>query len=142
MLAVVLIRGTINTRPQVRETLRRLNLTRKNAVVFIEDTPQNRGMLRVVAGYVAFGAVSDETVKQVVEARGEEPKVRPARMPGEKPRPATGCQGTVSGKLVRLPIRLAPPKGGFERGGIKKAHANGGVLGERESMDALLTRMI
>lgn len=142
MLAVLLIRGVINTRPEVRETLKRLNLTRKNAVVFVEDTPQTRGMLRLVSGYVAFGAVTDETVKAVIAKRGEQPKVRPARKPGEKPKRSAGRAGTVAGTLVNLPIRLQPPRGGYERGGIKKAHALGGALGERDSMDALLARMI
>lgn len=142
MLAVMLIRGTISTRPQVRETLKRLNLTRKNAVVFIEDTPQTRGMLHVVNDYVTFGEASEAVIAKVVEARGEQPKMRAPRVPGDKPKPATGRQGTIAGKSVRLPIRLSPPRGGFERGGIKKSVGNGGALGERKNMDDLLTRMI
>ena len=142
MIGIVLVRGTIGTRPEVRETLKRLNLTRKNGVVFVEDTPQTRGMLRVVKDYVTYGAVKDETVTAVIEARGETPAMRASRVPGRDPRPASGRQGTIAGTSVRLPIRLNPPRKGFERGGIKKPFSIGGVLGERTTMDELLMRMI
>ena len=141
MLAAVLIRGTISTRPEVRETLKRLNLTRKNSVVFVEDTPQVRGMLQVVKDYIAYGPVSDETVKAVVDARGEEPAQRPARSPKGEPS-TSGPHRVIASKDVQLPIRLSPPRGGYERGGIKQPFTLGGALGERPAMDALITRMI
>ena len=141
MIGIVLIRGTIGTRPDVRETLKRLNLTRKNSVVFVEDVPHVRGMIRVVKDYVTYGTVTDETVKAVLEARGETPAVRTPRVPGR-----TGTtnvrSGTVLGTEVRLPIRLSPPRKGFERKGIKQPFSHGGALGERTNMDELLTRMI
>jgi large subunit ribosomal protein L30 len=142
MIGIVLVRGTIGTRPEVRETLKRLNLTRKNSVVFVEDTPQTRGMIHIVKDYVTFGAVSDETVKAVIEARAETPAMRASRVPGREARPASGRQGTVLGSTVKLPIRLSPPRKGFERGGIKKPFSQGGALAERTNMDELLMRMV
>ena len=141
MLAVILVRGTIGTRPEVRETLKRLNLNRKNSVVFFEDTPQTRGMLRVVKDYITFGTVSEDTVRAVVEARGEAPATRVPRVPGGTPK-HDGAHTTLASKSIRLPVRLNPPRGGYERGGIKKPFTLGGVLGERTNMDALLMRMI
>lgn len=141
MLAIILVRGTIGTRPEMRETLKRLNLTRKNSVVFVEDTPQIRGMLFRVKDYVTYGAVSDETVSAVVEARGEAPSVRPSRVPGGKPQ-VHGAHRVIASKDVKLPIRLNPPRKGYERGGIKKPFTLGGALGERTNMDDLIMRMI
>ena len=141
MIGILLVRGTIGTRPEVRETLKRLNLTRKNGVVFVEDTPQMRGMIRIVKDYVTYGAVSDETVKAVVEARGEAPALRPSRVPGGEPK-IHGAHRVIASKDVRLPIRLSPPRGGFDRKGIKKPHTIGGALGERDDMDALIMRMV
>jgi hypothetical protein len=37
---------------------------------------------------------------------------------------------------------LQPPRGGFERKGIKVQHSAGGALGKRKSMDELLEAML
>ncbi|MFP4423704.1 MAG: uL30 family ribosomal protein [Candidatus Woesearchaeota archaeon] len=60
-IAVILVRSIINIRPDVKETLTKLKLLRKNSCVIIPDTPSTRGMLRVIKDYVTWGILDEET---------------------------------------------------------------------------------
>lgn len=144
-LAVVLVRGTVNMAPDVRKTLDLLRLRQKHACVVIDDTPMNRGMLQKVKDYVTYGPVKEETVAEVFKQRGEKSgtvdQVDVASLIKEF------FQGSIKlkdfePKGMKPFVRLHPPRGGFERGGIKETYTNGGVLGERkDGMDSLLTKM-
>lgn len=113
-IAVVLIRGLVGTHHDIRKTLESLKLLKKHTCVVIDDTPNMRGMLKVVQDYTTFGEVDEETLKKL-QARHHTDNV----------------------------YFLAPPVGGFERKGIKKSYTVGGALGDRkEAINALLARMI
>ncbi len=142
MIAVILVRGMIGADREVRETLTRLGVTRKNSIVFLEDTPSVRGMLEKARAYVTYGPVSDELVKRVVEARGEPCAELKPRFPGMRSK-KTPCK-EYAGKRVKPAVRLAPPRGGWERKGVKKPYSMGGALGPRpqEAMEALINRML
>jgi large subunit ribosomal protein L30 len=119
LLAAVLIRGKVGLEAGVKENLLRLNLIKKHNCVLLEDTPVNRGMLNKVTSLVAWGPVSEDVAS----------KVR--------------SRNATKKKEVKLKsYALHPPRGGFERKGIKQPHTKGGALGKRESMDKLLTKMI
>jgi len=53
--AVVKMRGTVKTKPDVRRTLELLNLSRTNHCVLVEDNAHYNGMLQKVKDYVAWG---------------------------------------------------------------------------------------
>lgn len=114
-LAVILIRGLMGLRQDVKDTLRMLNLQKKNACVVIDDNPVNRGMLKKCENHVTYGEVSDEVVALLKEKRGTESKY----------------------------YSLQPPRGGFERNGIKKPFSLKGALGYRaEKINDLIKKMI
>jgi large subunit ribosomal protein L30 len=116
-IAVVLVRGLIGIRHDIKETLFYLNLRRKHACSIVEDTPVVRGMLKKIQDYVTFGEVSEEVLKELSTKRRKDDK-----------------------KEVYF---MAPPKGGFERKGIKQAYVNGGALGDRkEAINELLSKMM
>jgi large subunit ribosomal protein L30 len=116
-IAVILVRGLIGIRHDIKETLFYLNLRKKHACAIVEDTQVVRGMLKKVQDYVTFGEVSEEVLKELTSKRRKDDK-----------------------KEVFF---LAPPRGGFERKGIKQAYVNGGALGDRkEAMNELLTKMM
>ena len=119
LLAAVLIRGLIGTRAPVRDTLMMLNLRKKHTCVIVKDTVHARGMLTKAKDFVAFGPVTKETVDALSKAR--------------KP---------IAKKKDTSVFALAPPKGGFERKGIKKSFTQGGALGARKEMDTLLKKMM
>ena len=121
MIGVVRIRGIVKVRADIAETMRLLGLGKKNSCAILEDTPIIRGMLQKVKDYVTYGEVSDDTVKLLDEKRGK----------------------TAIKKEKKSVYFLAPPKGGFEKKGIKKTFVQGGALGNRkEAINALIAKMV
>ena len=47
-IAVVRVRGLVRVKTPVQETMRHLRLMNRNYCVFLDPTPQNRGMVRRV----------------------------------------------------------------------------------------------
>jgi large subunit ribosomal protein L30 len=147
-IAVIQIRGTIGTHPDVKKTLELLRLKRKNACVVVENNEIYRGMLQKVKDYVTYGEIDEETFANLIEKRGqpigkEEIKFDAKRIAKEY------FEGKVKLNEFQLKyklkpfFRLAPPRGGFERKGIKMPYAKGGVLGNRgENIKTLIEKML
>ena len=117
-LAAILIRGRMGARVTVKDTLDALNLRKKHTCVVLDDTPENKGMLQKAKDFITYGPVSEEALAELKKAR------KPVR----------------EGKLTVY--NLAPPRGGFERKGIKKSVGQGGAIGARKEIDSLLKRML
>ena len=119
MIAVIRIKGQVGIKRPVKETLDRLRLRKKYiCVVFEEPSKEVLGMVKKMKDFVAFGEISEETYKELVEKRGQKD--------GE-------------GKLKPF-FRLHPPRGGIES---KKHFGVGkGVLGNNKKMDELVRRML
>ena len=117
-LAAVLIRGRMGARVTTKDALDTLLLKKKHVCVVLEDTKENRGMLNKVKDFVTYGPVSDETLEEIKKQR------KPNR------------------EGVLTTFNLAPPRGGFERKGIKKTVNQGGAIGARKEIDSLLKRML
>jgi large subunit ribosomal protein L30 len=123
--AAILVRGTIGFSREIKDTLQMLRLYKKNMCVLIQDTPAYRGMLTKVQSMITWGEVDDSTIKELKEKRGEKTKDK-------------------EGKEVAKPFyRLSPPRGGFERKGIKLPFKVGGALGYRgPKINDLIKRML
>jgi large subunit ribosomal protein L30 len=120
-LALVLVRGFIMTKNDIIATLFNLRLRRKHACVVLEDTLSNRASAMKCKDYIAFGEISDETHKILLEKRGKKDS---------------------EGKLKKF-FSLSPPRGGFERKGIKTPFNSGGALGYRGAkINDLIKKMI
>ena len=114
-IAIILIRGRVGIRHDIKMTLDQLHLEKKHASVIKEDSPSLQGMLRKIRDYATFGEVTDETIAALEKRKAKNGKV----------------------------YFLAPPVGGFERKGIKQSFTIGGALGERgEAINKLLAKMI
>ena len=114
-LAVILVRGLVEVKTEVKDTLRMLNLQKKNACVILDDTPVVRGMLKKCENYITYGEVSDVVIKELNEKRPSAKKF----------------------------FSLHPPRGGFERKGIKKPFNLKGALGYRgDNINVLIKKMI
>ena len=114
MLAVVRIRGMVGVRGDVEDTLTMLKLRKSHTAVLIDETKFTNvpGMLEKVKDIVTYGPVSEATAAK------------------------------LSAKMKDGVAHLAPPRGGFERKGIKQSYVAGGALGKRDSMDKLLEAML
>lgn len=119
MIGAVLVRSLIGSRQDIKETLKALGLVRKHACVLVPDTPSFRAMLKKVKDYITFGEVDDTLIKELdLKAR------------------------RIGMKTLKV-YRLQPPKGGFERKGIKKTFKQGGALGYRgKEVNQLIKRML
>lgn len=152
-LAVVRVRGIINVKNDIRDTLTMLGLGRVNHCVLIDETPQYMGMVRKVRDYVTYGPIDAETAALLLKERG--------RLEGHKPLDESIikemgefksfddmgkaiAEGQLNwsklDKTVRV-FRLHPPRKGYE--GVKRSYTVGGALGDRgEGINPLIQRMI
>ncbi|AFK23255.1 50S ribosomal protein L30 [Pyrococcus sp. ST04] len=152
-LAVIRIRGRVNVKRPVRDTLAMLRLHRVNHCVIVDDTPSYLGMLQKAKDYITWGEINAETLAKLIRKRG--------RLIGNKPvtdeyvKEKLGitieefAEKVVNGEmsLKDLPnlkpvFRLHPPRGGF-RGSKKRSFKEGGALGYRgEKINDLIERML
>lgn len=116
MIAAVRVRGDIDVSHTVSRTLQDLNLTERNQCVVFEENDAIKGMLDKSKDFLTYGEVSDETLDALAERAGKEE--------------------IESGDT----INLHPPKGGFQN--TKRQVAQGGSLGERETLDELIQKMV
>jgi len=117
MIAAVRIKGQVKVRGDFTETLNRLGMKKKySCVVFEKPNAVEMGMIEKLKDFVAFGEISPETYKKLVEARGKFTK-------------------------SKTHFRLHPPRGGIES---KKHFGVGkGVLGNNKNeINKLIERML
>jgi len=120
-IAIIRIRGICKVKGEITMALDALGLKKKHACSIVEETPNLKGILSKIKDYTTYGEVSEETIKLLEEKRGK-----------------TSVKNDY--KTVYF---LAPPKGGFERGGIKKPFAMKGALGNRaEKINDLIVKMV
>ena len=120
-IAVIRIRGKHDIKKGIEDTLSMLNLRKKFACVIIPYTPGYIGMLKKVKDVVTFGEINEEAYDKLIEKRGKKDR---------------------EGKLKKI-FHLHPPKGGFERKGIKTPFKIGGALGDRkEKINELILKML
>lgn len=115
-IAVIRIRGITGIRFDIKQTLKMMHLHKKNFCIVVPKTDALMGMIKKIKDFTTFGTIDEDTYKLLTEKRG------------------------VEGKKF---FRLHPPRGGFERKGIKTPFTMGGALGNRnEKINDLIKRMI
>lgn len=151
-LLVVRIRGTVNIRYDVKETLRLLRLWRRYSATIIPENDYYLGMLKVAKDQIAWGVLDFETAKLLLTKRG---KFIGNKAFDDSLAKAEGFESVdkmigaiVDGqanlsrfKTIKPYFSLAPPKGGFKRS-TKKPYNIKGVLGKNKELMALVSRMI
>ncbi|HNT73214.1 MAG TPA: 50S ribosomal protein L30, partial [Methanothrix sp.] len=70
MYAIVRLRGSVKTKPDIKDTLDMLRLHRINHCVVVPDSPHYRGMIQKVKDYVAWGEIDEEALASMLEMRG------------------------------------------------------------------------
>ncbi len=151
--AAVRIRGTVNLRPEIRDTMKLLRLTRANHLVLLPERDAFQGMLQMAKDYITWGPVEPGVLAKVLASRARLEGGRP--LTDEYVKKATGlpsiealaaaiAKGEVdlgSIREMKPVIRLPPPRRGYE--GIKRTYKEGGALGYRgAAINELLLRMV
>jgi large subunit ribosomal protein L30 len=148
--AAVLVRSLVGAPQPIIDTLKMLNLTRKNHCSLVKK--ENEGMLKKVEAYITYGEIDEETLKKLILKRG---RLLGDKRVDEKYFEKFGGLDIVVKELLdgkkklkdfglKPVFRLHPPRKGFERKGIKRFYREGGALGYRpkEAMIDLLNRMM
>jgi len=152
MYAVVQVRGVVNTRQDIKDTLKMLRLHHINHCVLVADTPENLGMIRKVKDYVAYGEVDAVTIETLLRTRGR--LIGDAALTDEYIKSNSTYSGitelakALSGgelKLRDIPglkpvLRLHPPRKGYKT--TKRTFVQGGALGYYgQEINTLLYKM-
>jgi len=119
MIAIIRIKGRVGLRNDINETFERLRLRKKYSCVVLKGSKEEIGMIEKVGDFVAYGEISEEVQKELINKRGKKGK---------------------EGKLKPF-FRLHPPRKGIES---KKHFGVGkGVLGNNgEKINELILRML
>lgn len=152
-LAVVRVRGSVDVRGEVRDTLRMLRLTRPNYCTIVDDIPSVRGMLDKVKEMVTWGTIKPEVLEKLLRRRGEirgGGSVTDERIEEETSHDSVlgfakaVCEGESELEDIeglRGVFRLRPPKKGYKS--THRSFHEGGALGDRgEEINDLIQRMI
>ena len=153
-ICIIRIRGAHGMNRKILHTLHLLNLYRTNSATLVRTTSSTKGMIQKAKDYIAYGPISSEYIKKMLDKRG--------LLVGNKPITDTFVRtNTVyksvgdlakalhSGNIVLNQItglkpvfRLHPPIGGYP-GSIKKAVGAGGSLGKvGDKINLYLKKMI
>jgi large subunit ribosomal protein L30 len=152
MYAIIRLKGSVNTKPQIKDTLKLLRLNQINHCVVVDATPNYEGMIQVVKDYVAFGKINGETLAVILENRGrleggdrltDEYVAKNSSFKTIK----EFADSVVSGKarLGDMPglkpvFRMHPPRKGHA--GLKRTFQQGGALGNYgEEISGLVEQM-
>lgn len=116
LIAAVRVRGPVDVPDKTESTMESLGIESRNSCVLIDSENEAvLGMLEKVSNYIAYGSVSEEVLEQLEDSKDVEAS------PG-------------------VFVGLHPPSGGFND--TRKHINSGGTLGNRESMDDLLSEML
>ena len=153
MLAVIRIRGSTGVKPRARKTGELLRLHKINHMVFLDDTPETRGMLHTFKDYATWGEIDRETMELALKYRAMIQGHK--KLTEEKIKQIAGvssyselAQAIMDGKLkygklegVVPVMRLHPPRKGLEY--IRRQYGTGGTLGYRgKDINNLIRRML
>ena len=137
-IAVIRIRGITGIEKELKDTMDMLGLYHNNYCAIVDRNMFN--MVRKAKDYVTWGEIDDETLKMLLEKRGQEYK---GRETDSKKKIKYRRFILINGKKYKRYFRLSPPRKGFERKGIKVPFSTGGALGYRkEKINDLIRRMI
>ncbi|WP_440949109.1 50S ribosomal protein L30 [Methanosphaerula subterraneus] len=152
MYAVVQVRGVVNTRRDIKDTLKMLRLHHINHCVFLPDTPEILGMIRKVKDYVAYGEVDEATLETLMRTRGrlegndaltDEYLKENSELSGIADLAKAMIEGTVRVRDIpglKPVLRLHPPRKGYKS--LKRTYPQGGALGYYgQEINALLYKM-
>jgi large subunit ribosomal protein L30 len=111
--AAILVRGIIGADRKIKDTLKMLNLNKRNKCVLVDCTKNMLGMLNKVKNYATYGEADEETLKLLRE------------------------------KSEAEHYNLNSPRKGYGKKGVKDDFSHGGALGYRgDKINDLIRRMV
>ncbi len=131
IIAAVRVRGRVNVRHDITETLNRLRLKRVNNCIVAKVDDSLMGMIKECSNYITYGEVDEKTMERLIKNSGLQ--IDPKEV----------MSGKYNMKELRknLPFRLHPPRRGYKS--IKRSVKQGGALGYMgPAINGLIQRMV
>ena len=153
-IAVIRIHGRTGLKKGIKDTLTMMRLYKKHNCIIVPNSPDMVGMITKVKDYVTWGEINEENLHMLLKKRGKLARKIALTEEYVTEKLKLSLNDFVKKVLafelelkelpgLKLFFKLSPPKGGFERGGVKKQFASGGAVGYRkEKINELLQRMI
>jgi large subunit ribosomal protein L30 len=152
MFAVIRIKGRVETRKKIEDTLQMLRLKHINNCTLVPETEDYRGMLNKAKDFITWGEINKETLVKMLEKRLRAEGDR--RVDKEVLKEATGFDSfekfadeLIAGKIrikdfekIKSVFRLTPPSKGFKS--VKDAYPKGDLGYRKEEINELIERMI
>ena len=153
-LAVIRIRGDVDVRDEIRQTLKMLRLHKVNHAALVDGGRSYSGMLQKVKDYATWGEIDVDTLEKLLSKRGRTSGNRRIDDGYVKRNSKFGsirklAEAVIASKAniddvrgLKPVFRLHPARGGFD--GKKKLSFNvGGELGYRgKKINSLLLKMV
>ncbi len=140
MYVVLRIRGSVNTSPELKATMKMLRLERVNHCVIVPKNESYDGMLKKARDYVTWGEIDRNTLEKLVAKRGRLPGNRRLSEKEAKEAAKKIMDKGMKEAGIKGVFRLSPPSHGYRS---IRAHYPRGDLGNRgEKINLLIKRMI
>jgi large subunit ribosomal protein L30 len=138
MIVIVRIKGLVNIKKDIEETMYRLRLRRKFSCVVINKTKEIEGMIKKINSHVTFGEIDEETLKLLIEKRGKKIGDKPVK----KDEISKIIEEIKNNKIKTIKpfFRLHPPIKGFKA--IKQHYPKGDLGNRKEKINDLIRRML
>ena len=152
-IVVLRLRGSVNIRSEVEDTLRLMRLQRRNHATIIDNRHSNVGMLQKVKDYVTWGDATLETIDLLLRNRGRTPgnrRLTDAYVKGKlgykSIKELAEAVNRSEANLLKMPglkpvFRLHPPKGGLRKS-VKRGYPDGELGYRGEAVNDLVKRML
>ncbi|SDJ65870.1 50S ribosomal protein L30 [Natronorubrum texcoconense] len=141
MKAIVQVRGEVNRKGDIQDTLEMLNIHSVNHCTLVPETDAYQGMISKVNDYVAVGEPDADVLETLLAKRAEPLEGKQADVDEEWLGEHTDFddfgglaeallaeETTLREQGLSPTLRLHPPRGGHD--GIKKPTVEGGQLGK------------
>jgi large subunit ribosomal protein L30 len=149
MFAIVRLRGEVNVRPDIKDTLGMLRINRVNHCVVVKEDEHYRGMIQKVKDYVAWGKIDDETLALLLQKRGRLSgnrrlteqflKEKGYASVTDLAKAVNSNEASLKDLGIKPVFRLHPARKGLRT--TKKTAQQGGDLGFRQDMEDLVKKM-
>jgi len=139
--AIIRIRGSVNARKEIEDTMEMLKLKKVNNCIIYPKTPDVEGMLKKARSYITWGEVTEESLVKLLLKR--------AKLQGDKELDEKiakeAAQKIMKEKSlknigIKIPLRLSPPSKGYSS--VKQAYPRGDYGYRKEKINELIEKMI
>ena len=144
MIAAIRIKGLVDIPRDSKRTMDLLGIRKKYSCILLQETPEIKGMLKKVGGYIAYGEANKETIKNLIMKRGRMQGDKPIKADEEKIEKIT--EDLLSNKInlknlkIKPFFRLHPPRGGFKKS--TRLMYPKGILGKNDKINEIIMRML